>query len=319
MAAASASITKDKGPLHVKLLNAIKVKDIVAVRTLIDKGVDINHEEYVSTTPLLTCLKYYDPKIFELLLENGADPDFVYLPKIKHPLFIAVLNNNLDAVQKLVKYGAKVNQSFSEMGKLASSPLSQAVANINYEMVKFLVENGANVNFANRPENYSNNESNGSNYSNYEYDGSNNSNSESAHDNNNGSRNESGSESENEYTNVWGLSNAVPSKPHYPFRTALERAVMASETVSSKAKMDEIQKIILYLLEHGATYRESLGDLRKLTTMAPGHSSHLIPTLKTISRKAAFNRRKHLLATFNSKNTRHFRRQSKHTQTRRRR
>ena len=77
-------------------------------------------------SPLISCLEDANDNYYtmELLLEDGWDPNqcinndvqLRYKDGRKTALYFAVLNNNEDAVELLLQYGAKVNlgKSFQE-------------------------------------------------------------------------------------------------------------------------------------------------------------------------------------------------------------
>jgi ankyrin repeat protein len=55
------------------LLHALKNRNLVAVRTLLELGADVNHADSKGVTPLhYTVRQYEEPEVIELLLAHGA-------------------------------------------------------------------------------------------------------------------------------------------------------------------------------------------------------------------------------------------------------
>jgi len=156
MAAASAGGKKGKGksmppPTQENLLTAIASKDLDTVRGLLKARAPVNYERGAFTTPLLECLEHYDKDIFTALLKSGANPNFTGRSTdnstfFDRPIWLAVRNENSDAVLRLIDAKASLNTVHEFEGE-RRSPLSHAAAIGNLGLVKILVENGADVNF----------------------------------------------------------------------------------------------------------------------------------------------------------------------------
>merc|ERR1712014_125197 len=102
-------------PLHI----ASRRGSILMVKLLINNNADINaHGEY-NETPLLSALVYQQLKAAKVLLKKGA--------KINGEMFngwkaihVAVYQNDFIALQELLKYGASLDATTTDIG---STPL----------------------------------------------------------------------------------------------------------------------------------------------------------------------------------------------------
>ena len=74
---------------------------------LVNKGIDIDHQDKMGWTPLHFCAQYNNITIAELLLQEGAKVNIIDCYG-NNPLWYAVFNANDDycLVKLLVKYGA---------------------------------------------------------------------------------------------------------------------------------------------------------------------------------------------------------------------
>ncbi|MBU2940962.1 ankyrin repeat domain-containing protein [Lacinutrix sp. C3R15] len=98
------AVIKGETPLHIV---ASRSKDIALINYLIEKGLDVNTEDYNANTPFL----------------NAAS------------------RNNIEIVKLLSKHLKNINQ----VNKKGESALALAVANNSPEVVKFLLENNADI------------------------------------------------------------------------------------------------------------------------------------------------------------------------------
>ncbi len=166
--------------LERDLIEAIKRKDFMTVKQLIEKGTDINVQDgsnknrplhfavqiksYEITDLLLKngakieAKRYYDltslhlaaikgfVDIAELLIQNGADVNSLNNYQYTS-LHKAVDHGHIQVVKLLIKYAADVNtkESFRQ-----TFPLYTTAVNGNLAMAKLLLENGAIINEKNR-------------------------------------------------------------------------------------------------------------------------------------------------------------------------
>ena len=146
------------------VLNAIRDEgQIGTLRELVEanRG-SINHEFVSMYWPFATSLLYYavvlgDANVARLLLENGADPEFVEGARRRDgegiTLLVFAIDKELEElVAELIRGGANVNvrvtyHANDGIPELIESPLSIAAFYGNTNIVRMLLENGASVLF----------------------------------------------------------------------------------------------------------------------------------------------------------------------------
>ncbi|CAG9977300.1 unnamed protein product [Clonostachys byssicola] len=134
---------------------AVRGRDLVAVKLLLELGVDINGDEL--RTPLHTAMFHTDSAIAKLLLENGADIEAHDYEHIT-PLQQAVINGFVEPTRLLLSMGADVNAAHTfepenHRGRNSPAfrtPLMLACGlrrskEVCLEMVQLLLDHGANV------------------------------------------------------------------------------------------------------------------------------------------------------------------------------
>eukprot|EP01097_Dermamoeba_algensis_P010603 TRINITY_DN7900_c0_g1_i1.p1 TRINITY_DN7900_c0_g1~~TRINITY_DN7900_c0_g1_i1.p1 ORF type:complete len:172 (-),score=37.53 TRINITY_DN7900_c0_g1_i1:274-789(-) len=112
------STQEGHSPLHI----AVKYGYITKVKWLLDNGVDVNKEDSGGSLALHYALLFSGrgnrTAIIDLLLRS---------PKVKHsklsrmgdtPLHLAMLRGDVEAMQLLIRAGAKIECKFCERGKL---------------------------------------------------------------------------------------------------------------------------------------------------------------------------------------------------------
>ena len=129
--------------LGLQLFDAVRARDVNAVRALIAQGADVNHADRGDGTPLIEAARRGQLETVRLLLDAGADPN---LPVRGDgaPLIQASLSGHLDIVQALVARGANV-EIFVPGDE---TPLINAAQAGSLDIVTYLVEHGADVNRA---------------------------------------------------------------------------------------------------------------------------------------------------------------------------
>ena len=121
-----------------KLFKDIRHSDVDAVRVAISKNITVVNEVYtakapkkdIGQSPLQVAIKCGEFEIIELLLENGADPDFMENPELvpPHIVCMSVLH---DAI----------------IGVFSSLCYEQYISSEKYvNLIKMLLEKGANPN-----------------------------------------------------------------------------------------------------------------------------------------------------------------------------
>ena len=127
------------------LIDAINQRNFGLVKCLIQNGIDIN-----SVMPGESILReaihdaasdnFYDFRISILLIENGAKINVLDIDG-GSPLSEAIVNNYLNLVKMLIKYGASLELKNSKTGQ---TPLLLAVSR-EFKISKLLIEAGANI------------------------------------------------------------------------------------------------------------------------------------------------------------------------------
>lgn len=106
-------------------------------------GKYINYENIFGCTPLFEIIQIENIKIAEILLQNGADPNYISNSNILYStcLHEACLKNNMDMINLLLKFNSNVNiLNFAKQ-----SPIYQAISNNNIELISYLLENNARI------------------------------------------------------------------------------------------------------------------------------------------------------------------------------
>jgi len=132
---------KCKANLNKCLFGAAKEGDLDAVKSLIEKGADINAKDSDGRTPLMYASSYGYTEIVKLLIEKGAYVD-AKDPKGWTSLMYAVFDGNTETVKLLIEKGADVNAK-SDFGCWTS--LILAARDGNTEIVKLLIGKGADL------------------------------------------------------------------------------------------------------------------------------------------------------------------------------
>src|SRR5690606_27976698 len=88
--------------------------------------------------------------IVKLLLDNGADVNFINSYHKESALIIAIKENNIEIVKLLVKYNIKMNY-FDDINQ---NPLICAYCTKNFKIIKILLKYGSNPNIIHKSKNY---------------------------------------------------------------------------------------------------------------------------------------------------------------------
>ncbi len=136
------------GELRLQLIEASRDGDVEKVKELLEAGADANSAtEMLGVTALCVAALNGEMGIVEILLENGADVDFMddigwtaLNWAISYTL--ASIVRRTEAVKILLRAGADVNIDMKE-----SRVLNSAVCMGDAEIVKILLEAGADINF----------------------------------------------------------------------------------------------------------------------------------------------------------------------------
>ncbi|MCM8525131.1 MAG: ankyrin repeat domain-containing protein [Lentisphaeraceae bacterium] len=114
------------------------------VKLLLDAGADVN---YVSNdrSVLMSGIESEDQETVRLLIEAGADVNYIN-NLASYPLADAIYYGNLDTVKLLVENGADVNLTNEHQ----FTPLIAACNRGYFDIARYLINNGANVNVVSR-------------------------------------------------------------------------------------------------------------------------------------------------------------------------
>jgi len=124
----------------INIPNYTVIEKIVIIDNLIKRGADINFVDNDGNTPLICAIQIGSLPIIELLIENGANVNYIIENKHKSVLTYAIELGELEIVKHLVKCGADVNFK----NKNGVSILIEAIDNLKWEIFKFLVNFNAN-------------------------------------------------------------------------------------------------------------------------------------------------------------------------------
>jgi ankyrin repeat protein len=116
-------------------------KSIEYIKTLLINGdISLNITNLVQMTPLLYAIMQNNIPLLKLLLEYGADPNFVSNGSA-NPLIVSAQHRHFEIAKLLIEYGANINIC-DHSGKTALIYASKAN---NAKMLKFLLEKGADI------------------------------------------------------------------------------------------------------------------------------------------------------------------------------
>ncbi|GAB3635495.1 hypothetical protein GCM10027422_10850 [Hymenobacter arcticus] len=131
------------------LFNAAYKNDTAAIKTLIERGSDVNQADDEHVTALYEAVRKGSYEAAELLLQNGADPDKHYNKDEYTVLHIAVANNSKSLTALLLRYTKNANSR----DRFGNPPLWTAIHQASLarnndnaeaiEIVELLLQNGA--------------------------------------------------------------------------------------------------------------------------------------------------------------------------------
>jgi len=113
-----------------------------AVRSLLQKKVDVNSTQVDGTTALHWAVRADDLETADLLIRAGANVSVANRDGVT-PMQLAAVNGTAPMIEKLIKAGANPNASLS---KFADTALMLAARTGKVDPVKVLLDNGAQVN-----------------------------------------------------------------------------------------------------------------------------------------------------------------------------
>ncbi|AKI79758.1 hypothetical protein QJ850_gp029 [Acanthamoeba polyphaga mimivirus] len=127
--------------------------DVEIIRLLIKYGANVNFvNEYTVLSQAIDITSNFGPEVVQLLLENGADPNYVYdnetvLLKIFESYQKSMVGNDLLNVPILLKYGANPNI----LDKSGNNAILLAIKNkFPIKIIKLLIDNNTDINVINK-------------------------------------------------------------------------------------------------------------------------------------------------------------------------
>lgn len=129
------------------VIKAVEFGDEAMFRFLLAQGMSPNALDR-EFSPLWRATYLGRIDLVMILLENGAEIDFVDFYNNDTALSIAISKRHYDIAELLIKQGANVNGVLNRDIK-SKPPLFEAIKNRDKNMVAFLLENGANINATN--------------------------------------------------------------------------------------------------------------------------------------------------------------------------
>jgi beta-lactamase regulating signal transducer with metallopeptidase domain len=126
-----------------QLINAVTRNDIEMIKSLQNKGVDINVPVIGDGTALMIAVKQNNKALTQALIDLGADVNQSSSGD-GNPLIVAAMRNNIELASLLLDNGADVNKIVPR----DETPLINASHFGYYQMSELLIARGADVNLA---------------------------------------------------------------------------------------------------------------------------------------------------------------------------
>ena len=141
---------KMRGGTRRELIRAIRRRNIDTVTQILSTGVvDINQPEF-DVTPLILAIRIGNIDIVRLLLQNGANPNYVVVMisgRRNTALNEAITVNNIEIATLLLENGADPTGPCVRDWAGELTPLNRAIELNNIEMLRLLLQNGADPTF----------------------------------------------------------------------------------------------------------------------------------------------------------------------------
>jgi hypothetical protein len=127
----------DKNSLPLIKATEMNLSNIITI--LINATKDVNIKDINDKTPLINAIINNNIDIINLLIKKRASVDYL------NPLYYAVISNNIDIVQLLIKAGASVNQLNGNQENILYQVLNNNNNNINIDIIKLLIDNNIDI------------------------------------------------------------------------------------------------------------------------------------------------------------------------------
>ena len=130
--------------LNVELRKAALIGDAAEVKSLIEKGADVNSKDELLNTALICAIQNNKSECVITLIDSGADVNEENISGYP-PVVLATCKGNVEMVKALLGKGADINAR----DPYDWTALMNAVYLNDLQMVKFLLSNGCDVNAKN--------------------------------------------------------------------------------------------------------------------------------------------------------------------------
>ncbi len=136
------------------LAKAAYDKDLSSIKMILSKNPELANvqDSIYGNTILMMAIINQDYKLFELLIDNGANVNYHNTYGGQSPLIEACSYKQYDSkfAKELVARGANVNDTTNITSQAQLSPLMAAARSGNTTVVEFLIKNGADINYKNK-------------------------------------------------------------------------------------------------------------------------------------------------------------------------
>lgn len=119
----------------IELVDAITNEDVVEVKRLVAKNMDLDCVNIMGETPLHIATEIGNLEIIEILIDAGASISFPTFSR-ETPMIMAIENGNLQVVELLLRKGDNING----YGKYGFTLLQYATLKKQSAIMKFLLE-----------------------------------------------------------------------------------------------------------------------------------------------------------------------------------
>ncbi|QDU96743.1 ankyrin repeat domain-containing protein [Lignipirellula cremea] len=132
---------------EIDIFAAIKADDLEQIKTYIERDGDLDVRHETGATPLTMCISHQCREAYQLLLENGADPDQVVPPLVGGScLHFAVCVEDVYWLELALKHGGNPDLT-ARVGEFPVEPLLvTAIRHYSLANLNLLLQNGADPN-----------------------------------------------------------------------------------------------------------------------------------------------------------------------------
>lgn len=146
-------LDKKSNQLYTLLGYSIKQNKPIFIDFLLKHGADINtakSDDYYVYDGLYVAIENQNLEAVKTFLGKGSDPNKIYNENGLCPLVLSSRYPNQNIVGELIKYGAKLNGVGDCGGDYTSFPLLEAITSQQPNIVDLLLQKGANIDIKNK-------------------------------------------------------------------------------------------------------------------------------------------------------------------------